>query len=224
VVGFDNVHPIQTEVHPVLGLAVQVNSTETEDYWVIMARRSGNEGACSHDDLHYLHDTEINEMRFMLYSGASEDSAVGPGTQFKWSRGFQSGDTSFSVDFGSSGTVLRIPLQPERTVVLAELHITHPPRLPISVFPNQGTNTGGTPVIIVGQGFLPGATVLIGGTLATDVRFVNTWTLTATTPAHAIGSVDVSVIVNGQTRSTPNAFTYVMHPAQIMSLVSTLLQ
>lgn len=109
-------------------------------------------------------------------------------------------------------------------MVLGQLRITHAPRPPLSVSPSRGIDTGGTQVTITGQGFLPGASVLFGGTPATDVRFVNTWTLTAITPAHAAGSVDVVVIVNGETRSMTRAFTYVLNASKIMAIVKSLLE
>ena len=46
---------------------------------------------------------------------------------------------------------------------------------------------------ITGTGFLAGATVTLGGTAATNVTVVNSTTITATTPAHAAGAVNVVV-------------------------------
>ena len=47
--------------------------------------------------------------------------------------------------------------------------------------PNYGPVTGGTPVVVVGEGFESGATVAIGGVDTTDVVVVDGHTLTATT-------------------------------------------
>jgi plastocyanin len=62
-----------------------------------------------------------------------------------------------------------------------------------SVTPPAGVTTGGTSVTITGTNFQNGATVSFGGAMATNVAFVDSNTLTATTPAHAAGTVDVTV-------------------------------
>jgi hypothetical protein len=62
-----------------------------------------------------------------------------------------------------------------------------------NISPTEGSSSGGTLVTITGSGFVSGATVMIGGTAATGVTFISSQVLTATTPAHAIGTVDVTV-------------------------------
>jgi hypothetical protein len=77
------------------------------------------------------------------------------------------------------------------------------------VSPTSGPTAGGTSVTISGTGFAAGATVTFGGTNATGVVVNNSTTITATTPAHAAGAVDV-VVTNsgGQSGSKLSAFTY----------------
>jgi hypothetical protein len=75
------------------------------------------------------------------------------------------------------------------------------------VSPNNGASAGGTAVTITGTNFASGATVTFGGTAATSVVVVNSTTITATTPA-GTGVVTVTVMVNGQSGSLPNGFTY----------------
>src|SRR6266852_2563140 len=65
--------------------------------------------------------------------------------------------------------------------------------------PSSGTANGGTPVTITGTGFLSGATVKLGGTTATNVTVTSSSTITATTSAHAAGTVDVVVRWNDTT-------------------------
>jgi Domain of unknown function (DUF1929)/IPT/TIG domain len=78
-----------------------------------------------------------------------------------------------------------------------------------SITPNSGTTAGGTSVSIAGTGFLAGATVNIGGNTATGVMVVNSTTITATTPAHAAGAVNVIVTnTDGQSGSLTNGYTY----------------
>ncbi len=66
--------------------------------------------------------------------------------------------------------------------------------------PSSGTVSGGTSVSITGTGFLSGATVKFGGTAATGVSVASSTSITATTPAHAAGAVDV-VVTNTDSQS-----------------------
>ena len=61
-----------------------------------------------------------------------------------------------------------------------------------SIAAASGTTNGGTSVTITGTGFQSGATVTIGGAAATNVMFVNSTTITATTPAHAAAARSMS--------------------------------
>ena len=66
--------------------------------------------------------------------------------------------------------------------------------------PSSGTSNGGTAVMITGTGFLSGATVKFGGTTASNVTVTSSTSITATTPAHTAGSVDV-VVTNTDSQS-----------------------
>src|SRR5207249_4543280 len=84
-----------------------------------------------------------------------------------------------------------------------------PPPTISGVSPASGSGTGGTLVTISGTGFTAGATVTIGGAAATGVTVVNSTRITATTPAHAAGTVSVIVTnADGQSATSANAFTY----------------
>ena len=61
------------------------------------------------------------------------------------------------------------------------------------VSPDSGWEFGGLPVTIMGTNFQDGAIVTFGGAQASDVVVVDSNTITATTPAHAAGAVDVVV-------------------------------
>jgi PKD repeat protein len=92
-----------------------------------------------------------------------------------------------------------------------------------SIAPTSGPTTGGTPVTITGIDFVDGALfdVTIGGANANGV-YVNPTTITATTPAHAAGAVNV-VITNGdgQTDTGTNAFTYIAPAPTFGSIAPT---
>ena len=78
-----------------------------------------------------------------------------------------------------------------------------------SITPNTGPAAGGTSVTITGTGFLPGATVNLGGTPATGVTVVSGTSITATAPAHAAGTVNVMVSnSDAQNGTLNNAYTY----------------
>jgi hypothetical protein len=72
------------------------------------------------------------------------------------------------------------------TVVLPLVTVT-------SVSPTHGTATGDTLVTINGTSFASGATVTFGGTPATSVVVASSIKITARTPVHANGSVNVTV-------------------------------
>jgi alpha-tubulin suppressor-like RCC1 family protein len=82
------------------------------------------------------------------------------------------------------------------------------------ISPSAGSTLGGTPVTITGTGFVSGATVTLGGGAATSVTVVSATTVTAVTPAHAAGVVNL-VVTNPdtQTGTLALAFTYVAVPA-----------
>jgi hypothetical protein len=90
---------------------------------------------------------------------------------------------------------------------------TPPPPAPApiinSVTPNSGTTTGGTSLTISGNNYVSGATVTIGGAAATNVNVLNATTITATTPAHAAGAVNI-VLSNpdNQSATLNDGFTY----------------
>ena len=80
--------------------------------------------------------------------------------------------------------------------------------------PTAGPLAGGTPVTITGTGF-SGATVVDFGTLpATNVVVVSATQITATSPAAAAGTVDVTVTGPGGTSATSavDQFTYMVAP------------
>jgi hypothetical protein len=78
-----------------------------------------------------------------------------------------------------------------------------------AVTPTQGSMSGGTTVTISGSNFVSGATVSFGGTAASNVAFNSSTSLTATTPAHAAGLVNITITnPDGQNGTLTNAFTY----------------
>jgi hypothetical protein len=78
-----------------------------------------------------------------------------------------------------------------------------------SVSPTGGTIAGGSSVTINGTGFLSGASVTFGGSAATNVVVVSSIKITARTPAHALGAVNVTVTnTNSSTGTLTNGYLY----------------
>jgi hypothetical protein len=92
----------------------------------------------------------------------------------------------------------------------------------ISVSPNSGPTTGGTPVTITGTNFQSGATVTFGTQAATDVVVVSATSITARTPLGPVSSplaVDVSVTNPDSTKGTATgAFTYSVPTLAVISI------
>jgi hypothetical protein len=85
------------------------------------------------------------------------------------------------------------------------------------ISPPTGALAGATSVTITGTNFVSGATVafadLTGSYGLTSVNFVNATTLTAVTPAHAAGAVDVAVFnPDQQTGTLKGGYTYTSAP------------
>jgi IPT/TIG domain/Family of unknown function (DUF5719)/Fibronectin type III domain len=78
-----------------------------------------------------------------------------------------------------------------------------------SVSPTSGPTTGGTQITISGTNFATGATVRVGGTLATGITLVSSTQLRATTPPGSAGARDVQVTnSSGSSAIRVGAFTY----------------
>lgn len=92
-----------------------------------------------------------------------------------------------------------------------------------SVNPASGPSGGGTLVTITGSGFTGATSVTFGATPSTTLSVLNDTTLSATTPPHAIGQVDVVVTtpIGASTVSASTKFTFVSGPAApVVSAVS----
>jgi hypothetical protein len=89
-----------------------------------------------------------------------------------------------------------------------------------SVTPLTGTPLGGTNVDLYGTGFVPGATIAFDG-ITTSSSFVSDTHMTATSPAHAAGSVSVVVSRPDATPLTaPQPFVYELAAPQHFSALA----
>ena len=90
-----------------------------------------------------------------------------------------------------------------------------------SVSPTSGPATGGTLITITGTSFATGATVRVGGALATGITLVSSTQLRATTPAGSAGARDVQVTnSSGSSATRVGAFTYTTSTTPTLTSVS----
>lgn len=84
-----------------------------------------------------------------------------------------------------------------------------PPPVVNAIEPNHGDRSGGTNVVITGTSFVPGMTVVVDGSPATNVVVVNATTITARMPRHAAATTPVTVTNNlGQSSTLADGFVY----------------
>ncbi len=102
-----------------------------------------------------------------------------------------------------------------------ELQVLPAPAI-TSVSPDTGPNTGGTLVTITGTGFMAPVSVRFGNAEATNVTLMNATTITATTPAGAAGTVDVTATSAGQVATLAGGFRYTMPPLALAPDVAAL--
>lgn len=77
-----------------------------------------------------------------------------------------------------------------------------------TISPSSGPAAGGVGVTLTGSGFTGATGITFGGIAATSVYVVDSTTLTAVTPAHATGAVDVVVTTPNGTGTKTNGYTY----------------
>lgn len=87
-----------------------------------------------------------------------------------------------------------------------------------SIAPGGGSIVGGTPFVVSGANFQSGATLTLGGAAA-NVASVTSTTILAVTPAHAAGTVAVTVTnPDHQAATLPNGFTYLAAGIRVVTL------
>ena len=77
-----------------------------------------------------------------------------------------------------------------------------------SLTPNSGSTAGGTSVTLTGTNLTGATGVSFGGALASGFTVNSATSITATTPAHAAGAVNVVVTTPGGTATLTNGYTY----------------
>ncbi|MBS2023547.1 MAG: IPT/TIG domain-containing protein, partial [Deltaproteobacteria bacterium] len=95
-----------------------------------------------------------------------------------------------------------------RTATLADaLRFTAPLKL-LQLNPSRGSQAGGTGVDLLGDGFEPGMTATLAGTIMSDLTVVSATRATAHTPPGNPGEVAAAVQLATQAATLPAAFNY----------------
>jgi hypothetical protein len=153
-------------------------------------------------------------------SATASVANAGAGAAYAWSitnGTINSGNGTNSINF-TAGSVGTLTLHVTVTTGAgcsdaqsANVTVTNfiPPVTVTSVSPGSGTWLGGTAITINGTGFLVGASVTVGGAPATGVVVFGPTKVTAQTPAHTAGPVDVTVTnTNTGAGTLTNGYTY----------------
>ena len=124
-------------------------------------------------------------------------------------------ELTVEVPTGVAGSVDVIVTNPdgESDTLANGFTYIEPPPILTRVDPNNADVTGGATVKIIGEHFQDGATVTIGGNVASNVIFVSPTELTVEVPTGGAGSVDVIVTnPDGESDTLANGFTYIKAP------------
>lgn len=117
---------------------------------------------------------------------------------------------------GMNGYLYRIvasgAVSPDAVSNSATLTVTPPPTI-TGVGPSSGDVAGGTSVTIAGTNLTGATAVTFGGTSASAYTINSATSITATTPAHVSGSVDIVVTTPSGSATLTGAFAYVAPPS-----------
>jgi YVTN family beta-propeller protein len=128
-----------------------------------------------------------------------------------------SSDNTVSVVDTATGTVISTSAVGNVPYALA---IAPAPPAVSSISPASGLSAGGGTVTITGIHLSGAGAVSFGGTPATAVHVVNDYTVTATIPAHAGGTVDVTVTTPAGTSATGPGDQYTYYAVPTVTSVS----
>ena len=123
---------------------------------------------------------------------------------------------------GAVDVTVRNPDGQSATLTASFTYLAAPPPAPTlaGVAPSSGPAAGGTAIVLTGTHFDAGATVTVAGAAA-SVSARSATSITATTPAGAAGTADVTVHnSDGQVATRAAAFTYLAAPPPPPTLVS----
>ncbi len=103
--------------------------------------------------------------------------------------------TSFSIQ-GTNTNAVTADMQIDQGITIT------------TVSPSSGPASGGTGVTLIGTALTGATSVTFGGTAATSLNVIDSTTVTAVTPAHAVGAVDVVITTPDGDATKTEGFTY----------------
>jgi hypothetical protein len=179
------------------GLSATTASGQAHLTWTAPAN---NGGAPVSYVVHYSQDDFINEITANVSGTSTTITGLTNGTTYKFKvlAHNQAGDSTYSNAVSATPQNL-------------------PPTIS-SISPNGGKSSGGDTVTITGTNFLNGATITIGGNTP-NVNFIDNNHLSFSSPAHAAGTVSVTVTNPDNQFITSNNF-YSYYDAPTVSSVS----
>jgi hypothetical protein len=105
-------------------------------------------------------------------------------------------------------------------LAFVEVQVTDPPTTPAitQVVPANGPAAGGTAVTLNGLNLRTDCTIRLGGVPAASLAFVSASSMTATTPEHTAGAIDVALACGTDSFNFANGFTYLAAAATLSSV------
>jgi hypothetical protein len=137
---------------------------------------------------------------------------IGPGETTTFTiTGVQAGFTELIATLGADHG---------NATAFVDVNVTAAPTTPAitQVSPVNGPAAGGTAVTINGANLRADCTIRFGGVPASNVSFVSASSMTATTPEHAPGAVDVSLACGADAFTFTSGFTYLAASATLSNV------
>ena len=144
-------------------------------------------------------------------ANATVQVKVGAGSYATVASGSASG--SLSLALGANTVTVLVTAQDGSTTQTYTLTITRTAASITGISPTVGSTLGGTSVVITGSGFTGATAVKFGATNATSFTVNSDTQITATAPATAASTVDITVVNAGLTSATSSADQFTYSPA-----------
>jgi len=149
------------------------------------------------------------------YSGTVHFTSTDSASTLPADSSLNSGTGTFSATLATVGSrtiTATDTITPSITGTTGTITVSPAPPVPTfsGIAPASGSTTGRTTVTITGTGFTGVSAITFDGIAVSSFTVNSANQITATTPAHAAGAVNVTVTTRGGTATGTGAFTYVI--------------